>query len=443
MRHPAIASAVMLACAAAAHAQTADRATPLEASNMRIVGHTDLNGHGNGGEGLALTQYPDGRRVLFLAHESAPTCFSVVDVTNPATPAVMAQVNTVASNLRCNSLSLSGTTLVVAHQTAKVGLPNAGMRVFDVADPAHPKEIAFFDTSGPHSRGVHFVSFGLPAEARSAEAGRYAYLATGAKDFEPINPNDDQFLMIVDMKNPRQPKEVGRWWLPGTRTGDSAPPLPRLKIDSGYRMHTLLVDPKRPDRAYVAWIDGGVVILDISDKTRPTLVARKSDYPPDTGFTHTVLPLLDRKLIVASEEANQDRCADWPKRIWTVDLSDETRPRRIAVFPPPKNFDDLCRRGGRFGAHNIHVNRPTPYSRTLTQTVVGSFFDGGVRVYSIADPKAPREIGYLVPMAPPGNKGGTIQINDVYVDEQGLIYANDRVTGGLYVMAFTGPGGLR
>jgi len=43
-----------------------------EASNMTIIGHSDLNGAGKGGEGLALRQYPDGRRILFLAHESGP-----------------------------------------------------------------------------------------------------------------------------------------------------------------------------------------------------------------------------------------------------------------------------------------------------------------------------------------------------------------------------------
>ena len=37
---------------------------------MTLIGHSDLNGAGKGGEGLALRQYPDGRRILFLAHES-------------------------------------------------------------------------------------------------------------------------------------------------------------------------------------------------------------------------------------------------------------------------------------------------------------------------------------------------------------------------------------
>jgi len=428
----AIALAIAAAALARAGAQRADWVTPLESMNMRIVGHTDLNGRGNGGEGMALTQYSNGRRVLFLAHESSPVCFSAIDVTNVATPTVIVQVPTVSAELRCNSLGLSSTTLVVAHQTARVGLPNAGMRVYDVSNPAKPTELAFFDTSGPQSRGVHFVSF---------VDGHYAYLATGARDFAPANAKDDQFLMIVDLTDPRKPHEVGRWWLPGMRRGE--PALLRLRIDSGYRMHTLIVDPKRPDRAYVAWIDGGVVILDIADKAKPKLVARRSWYPPDTGFTHTVLPLLDRNLLVASEEANQDRCVDWPKRIWTVDIHDETKPTPIVPFPAPANFDDLCKRGGRFGAHNIHVNHPTPYSRTLTETVVGSFFNGGVRVYSIADPKRPAEIAYLIPAAPPGNPMGTIQMNDVYVDENGIIYANDRVTGGLYILQYNGSQPLR
>ena len=425
---------VLAAAVAIAGAQTSDWVKPLESSNMRIIGHSDLNGQGNGGEGLALTQYRDGRRVLFLAHESAPLCFSAIDVTNSSQPKVLAQVPTVTTDIRCNSLGLSGNILAVAHQTSKVGLPNGGMRVYDVSDPMKPKELAFFDTSGPQSRGVHYLSF---------VDGQYAYLATGAKDFIPANANDDQFLMIVDMRNPQKPREAGRWWLPGMRKGDAGAPLPRLKIDSGYRMHTLLIDPKRPDRGYAGWIDGGVVILDLKDRTKPKLVARKSWYPPDTGFTHTVLPILDRNLIVASEEATQDKCADWPKRIWTVDIRDEAKPSTIVAFPSPKNFDDLCSRGGRFGAHNIHLNRPGAYSRTLTQTVVGSFFNGGVRIYSIADPNRPEEIGFMVPAAPPRNPSGTIQLNDVYVDEKGIIYANDRFTGGLYVLEYTGPVPLR
>src|ERR1700744_1465923 len=98
---------------------TAAYADPLpkvaEASNMELIGHSDLNGAGKGGEGLALRQYPDGRRILFLAHESAPMCFTVIDVTQPENPKVIAQVPVEAAFARCNSLGVSGTTMAVAH----------------------------------------------------------------------------------------------------------------------------------------------------------------------------------------------------------------------------------------------------------------------------------------------------------------------------------------
>jgi len=66
----------------------------------------------------------------------------------------------------------------------------------------------------------------------------------------------------------------------------------------------------------------------------------------------------------------------------------------------------------------------------------------GIRAYSIADPAQPKEIGYFVPKAPPGNATHTIQINDVYLDEHGLIYANDRLSGGLYIVRYTGESPL-
>ncbi len=53
---------------------------------MELVGHSDLNGRGDGGEGLALQQLPDGRRILYLAHEAPQLCVSVVDVTKPESP---------------------------------------------------------------------------------------------------------------------------------------------------------------------------------------------------------------------------------------------------------------------------------------------------------------------------------------------------------------------
>src|SRR3970282_891517 len=98
-----------------------------EARNMVLVGHNDLNGRGDGGEGLALQQWPDGRRILYLAHEAPQRRLSVIDVLITQLPSPMPGVT------RCNSLGLSGTVLAVANQAAKAGGRPAGMWVFDVS----------------------------------------------------------------------------------------------------------------------------------------------------------------------------------------------------------------------------------------------------------------------------------------------------------------------
>ena len=428
MRSLIVLCALLLLAAAPARAQNPLAA--VAASNMRIIGRSDLNGAGKGGEGLALKQYPGGRRVLFLAHESAPMCFSEIDVTQPSAPKVIKQIPVEADFVRCNSLGLAGDTLVVAHQTEKAGEPHAGLDIYDVSDPMQPRKLSHFDTSGRHSRGVHYVWFA---------DGRYAYLSTGARGFTPRDPKDDQFLMILDLKDPRQPREIGRWWLPGTRQGDAAAAPARVgTFDSGIRMHSLTIPKERPDRAYIGWIDGGWVILDISDKRYPKAIMRRAWQSLDEGFAHTVLGIPSRGIAIQSEEAIKFKCADWPKRNWVWDIRDERHPYPLAPFPPAPNQAALCRAGGRFGSHNIDMNRPVPNSKTLNNTVVGSYFNGGVRAYSIADPSHPVEIGYVIPAAPPGNPTHTIQINDIYVDEHGLIYANDRLSGGLYVIRYTG-----
>ena len=49
--------------------------------------------HGNGGEGMGLQQTKDGRRFMYIAHESAPKNFTVVEVTDPREPLVVCQTD--------------------------------------------------------------------------------------------------------------------------------------------------------------------------------------------------------------------------------------------------------------------------------------------------------------------------------------------------------------
>ena len=58
------------------------------ALNMKLLAHHDLQGFGGMGEGVGMQITRDGRRILWLAHESAPKNFTGVDVTDPRHPKV-------------------------------------------------------------------------------------------------------------------------------------------------------------------------------------------------------------------------------------------------------------------------------------------------------------------------------------------------------------------
>lgn len=240
-------------------------------SGMKLIAHDPLAGFGGVGEGMSLQKAPDGRRILWLAHEGPPKNFTGVDVTDPSRPKVIVQTDLPHNKVRSNSLETTGDVMAVAYQTYQPGLQPAGIELFDISVPENPRSISFFDCSGPHSRGVHQVWF---------VDGEFIHCAAGAADFTPRNPLDDQAYRIVDVRNPSKPVEAGRWWMPGTAEGDDAPPPERLKIDSGFRCHNTNVYPARPDRAYVGYIDGGFYVMDISDKSRPTVISRFNPNPP-------------------------------------------------------------------------------------------------------------------------------------------------------------------
>ena len=397
-----------------------------EIRNMRLISHHDLNGFGNIGEGMHIHQTRDGRRILYLAHESAPKDITSVDVTDIANPRVMVQTEHEYPHLRSNSLSIVGDTMLVAYQSLNPGQPGTGMGVYDISNVEEPRRVGFLDTSGPYSRGCHCLWW---------VDGNYAHLSTGAADFQPRDQKDDQFYMIVDVGDPTNPVEAGRWWFPGVREGDDAPPVARHpQFDSGHRLHNANVYPERPDRAWCAYMDSGVVILDISDVSNPSMISHINYAPPFPGFTHTVVPLFNRDLMVVTQEAVRMNGEDYPKLIWMMDVRDEAHPVIISTFPMG-DTEDFFQRPGRFGAHNIYENQPGPTCFHSDNLIYGTFFNGGVRVFDTSNPFQPEEVAYFVPELTEG--APSVGINDVYVDENAIMYVVDRLKGGLYILELT------
>ena len=293
-------------------------------------------------------------------------------------------------NMRSNSLDVSGDIMAVAYQTKKVGQQPAGFELFDISVPENPRSISFFDCSGATSRGVHQLWFC---------DGEFVHMASGAPDFKPSNPNDDQFYRCIDVRNPSKPVEVGRWWMPGTSATDNVPPPPRHPLDKGYRAHNTNCYPQRGDRLYLCYIDGGMFVMDIKDKANPKVISHWTNSPPYTGFMHTAMPLFDRNLMLVTDESTENNAKDWPKLIWVLDMRDETHPVSISTCPLPP-VDAFKDRGGRFGAHNLHENTPVPTAWRSEEIVLGTFFNGGLRAYDISNPYQPKEVGTFIPPTP-------------------------------------------
>jgi hypothetical protein len=98
--------------------------------------------------------------------------------------------------------------------------------------------------------------------------------------------------------------------------------------------------------------------------------------------------------------------------------------------PPVETF---ARQGGRYGAHNLWENLPKEGSWKSEDIVLGTFFGGGLRAFEVTNPYQPKEVGYFVPHIPEAGNG-QCQINDVFVDDRGIVFAVDRIVGGLYCL---------
>src|SRR5512138_3687108 len=158
--------------------------------NMKLLAQHTLNGHGGMGEGMSMQLTRDGRRILWLAHESAPKNFTAVEVSDPRQPKVVVQTDLPHAQMRSNSLETVGDVMAVAYQVSQPGLPNAGVELFDISAPEKPRSISFFDASGPTSRGCHVLWF---------VDGTTVHTACSDPDQTPIDARDDQVYRIIDV----------------------------------------------------------------------------------------------------------------------------------------------------------------------------------------------------------------------------------------------------
>jgi hypothetical protein len=271
-----------------------------------------------------------------------------------------------------------------------------GLKIYDISNREKPKEIAFFETNG----GVHRFTFD----------GRYAYISAHIEGYVGRIP------MILDLKDPACPQEVGRWWMPGQWTGGGETPA---WAGTAHQCHHPI---RRGDRLYVSYWHGGFVILDIADMSRPKFISGLNWSPPYPSPIHTTLPipwkLMDRDMMVVVDEEAGKRAPTPPAFMWMVDITDETRPVSVATYSPAAAANIAP--GNQYGAHQ-------PAEQVYDNKMFVTWFSGGLRVVDISNPYNLTEIGHYVPR--PGRGQKTVKSNDVFRADNGLLYLIDRLDG--------------
>jgi len=410
---------------------------PDYAKNMTLIGHSDQGGRPDG------VQLMVNKGFAYVGHMFSKG-FSVIDVRDPRNPKATEYVAAPHNTWNIHLQTFGDLLLVInakdmfaaaefqdekAYYKGAIGKKvgtaegpgardwTAGMAVYDIATPGKPRQIGFMPVQGG---GIHRIWY---------TGGRWAYASALLDGFT------DYIFITIDMKDPTKPVEAGRYWLPGMN--QAAGETPSWEPTRRNGLHHATVNG---DTAYGAWRDAGLVIIDVADRSKPKLKVHRNWSPPFNGGTHNCLALPDRDLLVVVDEAVLDNYEDGFKPIWLFDVRDPTNPISISTFPEPREADYKSK-GGHFGPHNIHENRPDGF--VSSELIFATYQNAGVRIFDIRDQYRPVQVGAFVPPEPEKladrrpNRKKVIQTCDVYVDKAGLIYAND-YNGGLFILEYKG-----
>jgi hypothetical protein len=405
---------------------------PVASRGIKFVGHSDMGGHGDGVQVMVHRGY------AYIGHgySNGITTLDVRDAKNPKVVDFIACApGTRAFHLQTHddlllAVNAPSVWTMQQFQTEKDyfgGSPadrlkgtgvqfTAGIRVYDISKPEKPRDIGFMPTEGIGPHRIWYVG------------GRYAYASIHFADFT------DHILAIIDMSQPSKPQLVGRCWIPGMwRAGGETPSWPTGRR---FALHHALVDG---DIAYAAWRDGGLTVINVADPARPKILVHRTPQPGGGG-THSPLPLPERKLLVLADEPTFANCKEGRRHIWTYDVREPSNPAVIASFPEPGEAD-YCAKGGFFGPHNLHENRPGAFQSS--RLIFATYYNAGVRVYDIAEQAQPKEIAFYVPpnptkmVDPRPNRPQVLQTADCYVDRNGLMYLTDQ-NAGLNILQYEG-----
>ncbi len=238
----------------------------------------------------------------------------VFDVHNNNRPEYVGNIPSVA-NSRTNDVKVadmnSGTILAHSNESCNGG--PGGFELYNVDDPTAPVHLASVQTDDPNQflrDNFGFVDFGV----------HNVWLFTqGEKDYvAAVVESEFGNFQLFDITDPTSPEFVSAWgaeflfdptvdWFTTTDFGQILDADAFLFDGFGSSRNRFLHDVtinEEGTRAYLANWDAGLVLLDISDPTTPTLVSQAIDPSAGDGEvnSHQAWPTPDGSVVVETEE---------------------------------------------------------------------------------------------------------------------------------------------
>ncbi|MDT4969048.1 MAG: hypothetical protein QOJ64_3785 [Acidobacteriota bacterium] len=324
----------------------------------------------------------------------------VFDISDPAKPKETDTIKVDAHTVNDISVSADGRIGVLTREGASNR--KDGIVFLDTTDPAHPKVVSEYTetvTGGVHSAFID---------------GHYVYLtddATGS-------------LRVIDFSNIKVPKEVARWQLENPLVKEGG-------IQGGRYVHDVQV---KDGLAYLAYWRDGLVILDVGNgikggsPEKPQFVsALRFNYNELYGNgwlsgAHAVFRYKNYVFVgdeVFPEIFNISAKTRIPVRgiVHVVDVSDITNPRKVAEYGVPEA-----------GSHNVWV---------LDDVLYMGYYNGGARVLDVSGElrgdlyRQGREIAHLWTGSPDGYRAN-LPFAWGAQPHNGLIYFND-INSGIWI----------
>lgn len=417
--------------------------------SFELVGHDPLNNRGmNSALGVHENYVYVGSRTDAKAENANGAGVLVVDVTDPAAPEVVHEIETPnEANPGETSRELrvwrSQEILLVMNLYSNCGEIHA----------CTPTEAAdnyrFYDISGEKAAAPELIATYEP----TADPHEF-YLWEDPKDpkrallFQSTPGGGGTQLIVTDISGVREEKFV-ELAKQGFGAGDPG---------NDNRLHSLALTPDGK-RAHVAHLEAGFLVLDTSafakgvDKPQARLLTPPKDAPrwvEDVGpGAHSSVPLFGKPYSLVTDEVYGEalRPLDSGGCPWgwvrMIDVRKPVAPKIVSEYKLPQNDPAFC---------NTDVPRPfssySAHNPTLTKNLaLITWHAGGLQAVDISDPTKPSQAAEFLPTPelyvlqedPVLSMGQDKIVMWSYpVIQDGLIYVTD-VRNGLFILKYTGP----